>query len=80
MNKLYLINNPCVFQGESKLKSNYKSNYFEGWYFKNVGKDINISFIPSISVNNGKQSCFIQVITKDSSYVIPYDIKSFSFL
>ena len=79
MNKLYLINNPCVFQGESKLKSNYKSNYFEGWYFKNVGKDINISFIPSISVNNGKQSCFIQIITKDSSYVIPYDIKFFSF-
>ena len=79
LNKLYLIKNPDVFQGENKLKSNYKSNYFEGWYFKNVGKDINISFIPSISINNGKQSCFIQVITQNYSYVIPYDIRFFSF-
>lgn len=77
MNKLYLINHPSNFQGEKKLKNN--QNYFEGWYFKNVGQDYNISFIPSISIEQGKQSSYIQVITKNNSYCISYDIKDFKF-
>lgn len=40
-----------------------KSNYFEGWYFKHSSKDINIAFIPSISVvNKHERKAFIQVI------------------
>ena len=34
MNKLFLIRNPKVFQGERFLNTN--KNYFEGWYFKNA--------------------------------------------
>ena len=77
MKKLYLIKNPDVFQGEKNLSEN--KNYFEGWYFKNTNKENGISFIPGINVEKDNPKAFIQVITKDSSYFIDYNINEFEF-
>lgn len=77
MKSLYLKNNPIVFQGEKII--NKTNNYFEGWYFKNTSKAFSISFIPGINIENNKKSCFIQIITRENSYYIPYDFKDFSF-
>lgn len=52
-------------------------NYFEGWYFKNVGNDTAISLIPGINVSNGEKSAFIQIITKDNSFFIDYPFNEF---
>lgn len=56
-----------------------KENYFEGWYFKNVGNDEVISFIPGINIENGNKSAFIQIITKESSFFIDYPFSEFKF-
>lgn len=48
MNNIYLIKNPELFQGEKYLSKN--KNYFEGWYFKNIGEEKGISFIPGINI------------------------------
>lgn len=77
MNKLYLIKNPELFQGEKYLKSN--KNYFEGWYFKNIDDKNGISFIPGISMDKNNKKAFIQVITNNFSYFINYDINDFAF-
>lgn len=77
MKDIYVIKNPEVFQGEDYLKFN--NEYFEGWYFKNSAKDIGISFIPGININNNEKKAFIQVITKENSYYIDYDITEFKY-
>lgn len=77
MNSFYLLENPETFQGENKI--NHSNYYFEGWYFKNTGKDISISFIPGINIENGKKSAFIQIITNSSSYYISYPFTEFKF-
>lgn len=76
-NSLFKIKNPELFQGEKYL--NNKKDYFEGWYFKNISIDNGISFIPGISINNGKKCCFIQIITNDKSYYVNYDISDFKY-
>lgn len=77
MNSFYLLENPEVFQGENKI--NHANCYFEGWYFKNTGKDISISFIPGIHIENEKKSAFIQIITNSFSYYISYPFSEFKF-
>lgn len=77
MKKLYLMKNKECFQGEKYLNKN--QNYFEGWYFKNTSDNLNISFIPGINITKNKKEAFIQVITKDTSYYINYDIKDFHY-
>lgn len=77
MNKMFLIKNPDLFQGEKYLST--KKNYFEGWYFKNTNKEKGISFIPGININKKSKKAFIQVITNDSSYFINYNIEDFKF-
>ncbi len=77
MKKLFLMKNPDLFQGQKYLDTNH--NYFEGWYFKNTNETDGISFIPGIHISDEKKNAFIQVITNDSSYYIPYDIHDFSF-
>ena len=77
MKKLYLLKNKECFQGENYLKKN--KTYFEGWYFKNTSDNLNISFIPGINITKNKQEAFIQVITKNTSYYINYDIKDFHY-
>ena len=77
MNKLYLIKNPELFQGEKNLNKN--KSYFEGWYFKNTGKENSISFIPGISIEQNEKKAFIQVITKDTSYFVDYNIEDVKF-
>lgn len=77
MRKFFLIRNPEMFQGEKYLSSD--RDYFEGWYFKNTGGNIGISFIPGISISKKERKAFIQVITNDSSYYVDYDINDFKF-
>ena len=77
MKKLFYIKNPELFQGERRLTKNKK--YFEGWYFKNTNSENGISFIPGINIEGKNKKAFIQVITKDSSYFVNYDIKNFQF-
>ncbi len=69
---------PEVFQG--KLSN---TNYFEGWYFKHVSKDLDsvYSFIPGISLNSVNPHAFIQVInglTGETQY-IEYPVSAFSY-
>lgn len=77
MNKLTLIKNPELFQGEKYLNKNKR--YFEGWYFKNIDSNNGISFIPGINIDDENKKAFIQVITNESSYFINYDIDDFEF-
>lgn len=77
MNKMFLIKNPELFQGEKYLKST--KNYFEGWYFKNINNEDGISFIPGINIDEKEKSAFIQVITNASSYFIKFNINEFKF-
>jgi len=50
---------PEVFQGDLK-----KKNYFEGWYFKHVSRDLDhvCSFIPGVALTRHDPHAFIQVI------------------
>jgi len=69
---------PELFQGNMSSK-----NYFEGWYFKHVSKNLDhvYSFIPGVSLNPENPHAFIQVIngiTGNTQY-IEYPISSFSF-
>jgi tocopherol cyclase len=70
------VYNPELFQGNLE-----KKNYFEGWYFKHVSRDLdNVwSFIPGISLNANDPHCFIQVInglTGETQY-ITYPVDKF---
>lgn len=77
MNKLYLLKNPELFQGENKLKK--CKQYFEGWYFKHIKDNNAISFIPGINVQNKTPYAFIQVITNKNSYYISYNFDEFEY-
>ncbi len=77
MNKLYLMKNPEIFQGEKYLDN--RKNYFEGWYFKNSSNKNSISFIPGINIDEKDRKAFIQVIIDKESYFVNYDIKDFEF-
>ncbi len=77
MNRLFLIENPEIFQGKKYLDKEKK--YFEGWYFKNTNKENGISFIPGININENEKNAFIQVITNKESYYVNYKIDEFKF-
>jgi len=60
---------PEVFQGDLK-----KKNYFEGWYFKHVSRNLEhvYSFIPGISMTGKDTHAFIQIIngiTGETEYI-----------
>ena len=72
------IYHPEIFQGNLK-----KKNYFEGWYFKHVSRDLQHvwSFIPGVSLNINDPHAFIQVIngiTGETNYV-SYPLSEFSW-
>jgi hypothetical protein len=69
---------PETFQGDLK-----KKNYFEGWYFKHVSRDLNHvwSFIPGVALTRHNPHAFIQVIngiTGKTDY-ITYPLNQFSY-
>ena len=73
----FKIYRPEIFQGNLKMK-----NYFEGWYFKHVSKDLQevYSFIPGVSFDDSEQHAFIQVIngiTGQTEY-ITYPLDDFT--
>ena len=73
------MNNPEVFQGNSKNKK-----YFEGWYFKMVSADGSsiLSVIPGISLSqNGEdQHAFIQIIDGKTAHTFYYQFPIDDFL
>lgn len=72
--------NTSIFQGNKK-----KKEYFEGWYFKMVGKEGNsiISVIPGISLSSDgeEQHAFIQIINGVSAqtYYYSFPVEDFFF-
>lgn len=57
---------------------NKKKNFFEGWYFKHVSGDKTIAFIPGVNIDEGgNKSAFIQIISDNYSYNIPYKFSDF---
>lgn len=74
--KFKLIWNPELYHGEFK-----RSNFFEGWYFKNIGEDKSsvLSIIPGVfrSPDKSKEHAFIQFIdgiTRETHYIkFPYE-------
>lgn len=75
---MFRILYPELFQGNLK-----KRNYFEGWYFKHVSKDLRYvySFIPGISLSEDDPHSFIQVIngvTGNTSY-LTYPVNEFKW-
>jgi len=69
---------PAQFQG-----TNRKTDYFEGWYFKNVsaGQDEVLSVIPGISLDRKDPHSFVQVIngiTGETRY-FRFDVSDFSW-
>jgi tocopherol cyclase len=72
----FRIYKPELFQGNLKVK-----NYFEGWYFKHVSKDLShvYSFIPGVSLTEKDPHAFIQIIngiTGETEYVM-YSLDEF---
>jgi tocopherol cyclase len=69
---------PEVFQGKLSNKQ-----YFEGWYFKHVSKNLEhvYSFIPGVSLNTENPHAFIQIINglTGSTQYIEYPLSSFVF-
>jgi hypothetical protein len=69
--------NKHFFPENFQMKRN-KKNYFEGWYFKQVSKDLNhtISFIPGISKNKENSHSFIQCIySNEKTELMTFNIK-----
>ena len=73
------LKNPILFQGNLK-----KKNYFEGWYYKMVSRDLNYSLavIPGVSVNRDNPHAFIQFFITNKTgdlktRYLTYDIKDF---
>ena len=72
------IYKPEVFQGILKER-----NYFEGWYFKHVSKNLEhvYSFIPGVSLSGNDSHAFIQVIngiTGRTEYIM-YPLDEFNW-
>jgi len=69
---------PEVFQGNMDYKQ-----YFEGWYFKHVSKNMELvySFIPGVSLNPENPHAFIQVINglTGQTHYIEYPISAFTY-
>lgn len=72
------IFNPIIFQGNIN-----KTDYFEGWYFKQVHSKTGTTyaFIPGISISKKEKHCFIQLIISPSmdTYYFKFPIESFSY-
>ena len=55
-----------------------KRSYFEGWYFKHQKGKNTLALIVGFSTEGtGEPSAFVQVVTNDCSYNIPYPISQF---
>lgn len=49
-----------------------KKEYFKGWYFKCANKTQTVAFIPSVHYYNGKTKTFLQIITDNAAYQLPF--------
>ncbi len=73
-----LLFRPELFQGNLR-----KKNYFEGWYFKQVTKDLSgvISVIPGVSLVENDAHAFIQIMngSKGTTEYIKYPLDQFTW-
>ncbi|MDD3477864.1 MAG: tocopherol cyclase family protein [Candidatus Izemoplasmatales bacterium] len=76
MSMLSLIRHPERYQGRKK-----QNRYFEGWYFKLVNREGNLtlSFIPGISKNKKDSHAFMQVILRDERGIGTLETKYLRF-
>lgn len=69
---------PGVFQGNLR-----KKNYFEGWYFKHVSRNLQqiCAFIPGVSITSHNPHSFIQVIdgTDGKTQYISFPLEEFKW-
>ncbi|MDE6031263.1 MAG: tocopherol cyclase family protein [Oscillospiraceae bacterium] len=49
-----------------------KKEYFKGWYFKSCNKNQTVAFIPSLHCGDSKESAFLQIITDDNAFCLPF--------
>ena len=74
-----------MFKAMKYKGRNKKKNYFEGWYYKCVTKnqDVTLSFIPGVSKNNIDPHAFIQIIINDCQTIrteyLRYDLNDFYY-
>ena len=54
------------------------NNYFKGWYFKCIGNDTTIAFIPAFHRSGDKETASLQIITDDAAFNIPFDSLEYS--
>ena len=54
------------------------NNYFKGWYFKCIGNDTTIAFIPAFHRSGDKETTSLQIITDDAAFNIPFDSLEYS--
>ncbi|HHV33001.1 MAG TPA: hypothetical protein GXX74_11480 [Clostridiales bacterium] len=53
-------------------------SYFEGWYLKHQKDGHTVAFIPGVhSGEDGEKSAFVQVITEQSSWYVPFSTANF---
>lgn len=53
--------------------SDYKTKFFEGWYFKHQNKDTVLAFIPGHSIDeSGLKRPFLQIIWNENSYSLDF--------
>ena len=51
-----------------------KTNFFEGWYFKEQCRELTIDFIPEVSYDEtGKLTGSLQIVLPDRSYYYTYE-------
>ena len=55
-----------------------KNNYFKGWYFKCLGNEMTIAFIPAYHRSGSKETASLQIITDDIAFNIPFDYLEYS--
>lgn len=56
----------------------YKKEYFKGWYFKCAAENQTIAFIPSLHYRGGEKEAFLQIITDNEVFCLPFSHMRYS--
>lgn len=46
--------------------------YFIGWYFKCIGNNQTVAFIPSVHIHGNEKNAFLQIITDDNAFCLNF--------
>lgn len=56
----------------SEERALFKKEYFKGWYFKCTAENQTVAFIPSLHYHGDKKEAFLQIITDDEVFCLPF--------